>query len=103
GDPAISRSALVEIMLDRLKMKLNRKSDMQFTVDEFARMVGKERETVLIWMRVGMPYASQGNWRTGEGFSIRPPHALEWLGLIGAHVEQCNDKAALRAFRLGRS
>jgi hypothetical protein len=51
-------------------------------------------------LRVGMPYASAGNWSTGEGFSIRTPHALEWLGLVGAHVEQCNDKAALRALRL---
>ena len=103
GDPEVNRSALAEIMLDRLKMKLSRKSDMQFTVDQFARMVGKERETVLIWMRVGMPYAAQGNWKTGEGFSIRLPHALEWLALVGAHLDDSGDKATISALRLNLS
>jgi hypothetical protein len=83
-------------------MTPSRKSDLQFTVDQFAKMLGTERETILIWLRVGMPYVSQGNWRTGEGFSIRLHHAIEWLGLAAGHVEQCNDKAAFCALRLDR-
>jgi hypothetical protein len=95
GVQATARSAFVEIMLHRLDMKVSQRSDLEFTLDEFAKIVGVERETVLIWIRVGMPYAFQGNWRTGEGFSIRMHHAIEWLGLAGAHVDERNDKAAL--------
>jgi hypothetical protein len=88
-------------MLDRLKMK--KKSHMEVTIDQFANILRKERETILIWMRVGMPYASQGNWKTGEGFSIRLPHALEWLALVGAHLDAFGDKAAISALRLDLS
>ena len=101
-DRPTARSFLVEVMLDRLGMKRTKKSHMEVTLDQFAKVLGQDSETVLVWIRVGMPYASAGNWSTGEGFSIRTPHALEWLGLVGAHVEQCNDKAAFRALRLDR-
>jgi hypothetical protein len=83
-------------------MKLRKKPHMEFSLDQFAKLLGQDCETVLVWIRAGMPYASMGNWKTGEAFFIRMPHAVDWLVLVGAHIDQWGDKAAASALRMDR-
>src|SRR3954469_955723 len=42
------------------------------TVEEIAPEYRVTVETVLTWLRAGMPYVQAGDWRTGEGFVLRP-------------------------------
>jgi phage terminase Nu1 subunit (DNA packaging protein) len=58
------------------------------SIEEFAAVVQTEPETVLLWVRVGMPYTTAGDIETGEGFRLRVDWAAEWLALVTARFVQ---------------
>jgi hypothetical protein len=38
-----------------------------------------DAETLLTWVRCGLPYVDQGDIVTGQGFSFRAVHIFDWL------------------------
>jgi hypothetical protein len=38
-----------------------------------------DRDTLLTWLRAGLPYVQEGDFETGEGFTIRSTHVHDWL------------------------
>jgi hypothetical protein len=50
--------------------------------DLVAQFVGKDRDTILHWLRCGCPYREEGNWETGDGFSLSLPHVIDWSALV---------------------
>lgn len=54
----------------------------------FAKMIGQEPQIVLNQLRAGMPCTAEGNWSTGEGFTIATAPALDWLILVAGPVDR---------------
>lgn len=70
-------------------------------IDEAAELLGVDRAAVLTWLRAGMPYAAEGDWRTGDGFELVPAWVLDWRAMvIGMAVHQGVDAEARRRLRL---
>ena len=49
------------------------------TIEEIAGEYRVEPEAVLVWLRAGMPYVQEGDWRTGGGFVLRPAWVFDWV------------------------
>jgi hypothetical protein len=51
-----------------------------------------DRDTLLTWLRAGLPYVQEGDFETGEGFTFRSTHVFDWLSALicisGSEAEQ---------------
>jgi hypothetical protein len=54
------------------------RDDMACPIGEAAAMFGEEPETLLCWLRCGMPFVKAGSWETGDGFLLSPPWVFDW-------------------------
>jgi hypothetical protein len=74
-------SPLLADFRDRLDHfeEIHCRPQIEMTLDEFAEVIGKEPETVLQQLRAGMPFRTEGDWHTGEGFTVTPAHSHDWL------------------------
>lgn len=70
------------------------------TIAEFARMLGERRETVLTWLRAGAPYAAEGDWRSGAGFTLRLAAVIEWVSALAVICDASGDGDAKQRLKL---
>jgi hypothetical protein len=72
-----------------------------FSIDAAAELFGVDRAAVLTWLRAGMPYSVEGDWRTGAGFEIVVSWTIDWTVMVsGMAVHQGVDALARRRLRL---
>ncbi len=77
------------------------KSAGRFPIDQAAELLGVDRAAVLTWLRAGMPFSTEGDWRTGEGFELALAWAIDWVALVhGLAAHQGVESAARRRLRL---
>ena len=76
------------------------KSAVRFPIDRVAELLGVDRDAVLTWLRAGMPYSVEGDWRTGEGFEIVLPWAIDWTVMAYGLAVHQGAVAAARRLRL---
>jgi hypothetical protein len=69
-------------------------------IGQIAADYGVTVETVLGWLRAGLPYAQEGNWRTGEGFVLRSAWTFDWILALVCLAECPGQKAPARELRL---
>ena len=85
-----------DLLLDRLANKHRSGQLESFSVEEIAEVSRATPADVLRWLRAGMPFQLEGDWKTGKGFRIPLSWALDWTG-YAAHVgrEDLRDKLGL--------
>jgi hypothetical protein len=59
-----------------------------------------DRDAVLVWLRAGMPYTTEGDWATGDGFWVAVPWVMDWGVHATARAESSGDWATGRELRL---
>ena len=67
---------------------------------ETATMVGESPEVVLQWIRSGCPYAEGGDFRNGDGFQLRLPHVIDWMGLVAFAAHRSGAQDVVRELKL---
>jgi hypothetical protein len=79
---------IASFLEDRLaRPSIMTKSDrILVNVAEAAEMLGITERRVLVWLRLGAPYITAGDWNTGTGFVIDLSHVVGWLILLAAHL-----------------
>lgn len=78
------RHPVMEGILDRLdsweEIYLGKDdAKVSLDVENIASLYHMQPETVLTWLRAGMPYHQKGDWKTGKGFLIQVPQASDWI------------------------
>ena len=68
--------------------------------DDAAEAVGVEPAALLTWPRAGMPYAKAGDFRTGQGFLLRPAWVVDWMIVMGCLAQAFADSASAWKLRL---
>jgi hypothetical protein len=58
--------------------EIHRGPQIEWTIEATAERLGLTVETVVIWLRSGMPYAREGDWATGAGFVLVPSWVIDW-------------------------
>ena len=96
---------LVTIMLqDRVEAwgerDLSNGYGVDMGIDEFAAALGRDRAAVLVWLKAGMPFATMGDWETGEGFVIKSHWAIDWQILTYVYAKNAGEMDAARALRI---
>jgi hypothetical protein len=76
-DPA---DALLGTYIDRVVhwREIHNVPQIEWTVAATAEGLGLTAETLLIWLRSGMPYSREGDWATGAGFLLVPSWVIDW-------------------------
>ena len=74
GDPLLGN------FIDRVENWQEVHSDprIEWTIEATADGLGLSVETLVIWLRSGMPYAREGDWATGAGFVLVPSWVIDW-------------------------
>lgn len=67
---------------DETQLAATERDFSNLSIDELAELVGADPADVLRWLRAGMPYHVRGDFESGDGFTIRASHAIDWLGLV---------------------
>lgn len=70
------------------------------SVSEFARASSVEPETVLQWLKAGMPFLTAGDWKTGEGFILCFGWAADWTAMLRGLCIHQNDPTSGRNLNL---
>jgi len=52
------------------------------TVDQLSGLA--EHSEIMRWLRMGMPYHTEGDWETGDGFLINFAWLWDWTGLVSS-------------------
>ena len=73
---------------------------MVLAIDDLAEMLGVTCDTVLVWLRAGMPCRERGCYETGDGFRLVPSWAFDWIGSLSAQAYAAGDERGRRALRL---
>ena len=66
----------VDRLVDWEELRARKPKDLQ--IDEASEMFGIPRDTLVTWLRCGMPYAKAGDFRTGDGFVLRSNWLFDW-------------------------
>jgi hypothetical protein len=90
------RRVLLKVICGRLSewQKRHDRRSTVLTVSGLADLLGVEPETVLTWLRAGMPFIKRGDFKTGEGFLLRPSWTLEWVALLSIVADVTGDDQA---------
>jgi hypothetical protein len=74
GDPLLGN------LIDRIENWQEVHSDppIEWPIGATAEGLGLSVETLVIWLRSGMPYANEGNLVTGAGFVLVPSWVIDW-------------------------
>ena len=75
-------TAMLLRRIESRRKSFSQRNLYSFSVDEIAEMSDVRPADVLCWLKAGMPYAEEGNWRTGAGFRIPLIWAMDWQVLI---------------------
>ena len=70
------------------------------SIEETALLLGVDTQSVLLWLRAGMPYVKEGDFETGAGFRLRPSWVLDWMLTLSTVCLLTEDEPARRALRL---
>jgi len=95
----------LESLADRARnwreIHVGRRYGNRIPIDVAATMFAAgDRDAVLIWLRVGLPYAVEGNWETGEGFWLAISWMMEWGVHTTMRADASGDWATARELRL---
>ena len=69
-------------------------------MEQFADLIGQSVETVLLWLKAGLPYSAEGDWASGQGFRLKAHWALDWYVMTGVYARASGETEAARALRL---
>lgn len=86
------RGDFSDLIIDRLEATHER-PQREMTLPEFALLIGEDEQTILARLRAGMPFRTEGDWSTGEGFLITPAHAIDWGLLVAGEISDRADLA----------
>ena len=88
--PSVAADELFSnILLDRVAnwREICLKGDLQgFSVEKIAELSEVAPADVLAWLRAGMPYRVEGDWKTGKGFQIPLAWAIDWQVLVTGYA-----------------
>jgi hypothetical protein len=72
--------ALLGSYIDRVEhwQEVHSGPQIEWTIEATAEGLGLTIETLVIWLRSGMPYAREGDWATGTGFVLVPSWVIDW-------------------------
>ncbi len=93
---------LLELLCERLRSwrEVHEAPTILFSLDETAELFRVERETVVTWLRAGMPYVKAGNFETGIGFKLRPSWVIQWMVTLSMLSEISGNHRARKELRL---
>ena len=57
-------------------------------------------ETLLVWLRRGMPYAKEGDWASGAGFLLVPSWVIDWQANLTILNKHFGNRHTARQFAL---
>ena len=97
-----ARSSVLQHFLDRMHdwRDLCQGPPILFTIEDIAEMFDVSRETVLGWLRAGMPYREAGCFETGEGFKLVRSWVIDWTFALNMLVRAFGDHQGRRELRL---
>jgi len=75
---------------------------MTFSIGEMAELTGEEPETLLQWLRAGLPYVVEGDWESGTGFAFKPAWVLDWVMALSCLAKLTGDRNNAAKLRLSR-
>jgi hypothetical protein len=95
-------AAILGNYIDRLEnwQELRSEPEVVLAIDEVAKMFGVTCETVLVWLRAGMPCRERGCFETGDGFKLVPCWTFDWVSSLSALADVAHDGRAQRALKL---
>jgi hypothetical protein len=102
------RHPLLESAIERLDSwrEIYAEPAPEFPIDEVARLLGVEPEAILTWLRCGAPHVLEGDFQTGQGFTLRVAQIIDWFLALRfiCHVADDDDaKRRLMLEGLGRA
>ena len=71
-----------------------------WTFDEACERMAVDAETMLTWLRSGMPVLKEGNWETGGGFVIYCQYLFDHLFTLHFLTAHFADREAARILRV---
>ena len=74
-------------------------SDMNWPIEGIAKAFKVDTEEVLRWIRMGLPCVDEGDFETGEGFTIRVAMAMDWTSLVSREVYRMGNACSPRGRR----
>ena len=97
-----ARTSVLQHFLDRIHdwRDLCQGPPILFTIEDIAEMFDVSRETVLGWLRAGMPYRERGCFDTGEGFKLVLSWVIDWTFALNMLVRAFGDHQGRRELRL---
>lgn len=97
-----ARSSVLQHFLDRMHdwRDLCQGAPIHFTVEDMAEMFDVSRETVLGWLRAGMPYREGGCFETGEGFKLVLSWVIDWTFALNMLARVLGDHQGRRELGL---
>lgn len=78
------------------ELRLGGEDPIEWDITQTCERFDIPREQMLDWLRAGMAYRKQGDWRTGEGFTLHPHQVLDWQIFMRAVSFAANDPGFLR-------
>jgi hypothetical protein len=60
-----------------------------------------DADTLLTWLRAGLPYADEGDFETGQGFTFRSSHVFDWVAALNCLGGSDAERRKLRIDRYG--
>lgn len=96
--PAEQRHSFPDMIAERLRgwEEIHSKPQVEVPLSVFAEYTGKDPKIVLNQLRAGMPYKTEGDWATGEGFTIATAPALDWSILMARPIQSSGNSDLAR-------
>lgn len=96
---------VLALVADRLTDRPSRRRFAEANVGDMpvadcAKLMGVPASTILSWLRVGLPYVQEGDWRNGEGFVLRLRWTIEWTALLVHAAHSSADRDILQRLQL---
>jgi hypothetical protein len=73
---------------------------LHLPLDEAAAVFGIERETLVTWLRAGLPYGEVGDFETGDGFILNTAWLVDWMILFQCLARASGDTPSVRKLQI---
>ena len=74
---------------------------VEWTIEATADALGLTVQTLLVWLRSGMPYAKEGDWATGADFVLVPSWVIDYQAKLTVFNKLFGDQHTARQLALG--
>ena len=75
-------------------------ADLAMNFEEACPHMGVDAETMLTWLRSGMPCLASGNWETGQGFLLSHRFMMDYVAVLDFLVTLFKDGEAARILKI---